>query len=339
MPHSILRRITRHAALLFLGMLGGMLSVLACEMPPPGPRDLRIPGYYSDKASSIIDKNLLQENLRASEIPNQFANRIAGWSDDFLRTGDPEVAQCTLEWLSAWARGGALLGSMKRVNNDQSQYVREWLLDAAAISYLKVRGHANQTQKVEIASWLRQLSRANFSYWDDLRHKRNNHFYWTGVGILATAIATDDESLWRIGRDIYARGAHDIESDGSLPLEMARRSRALHYHDYALAPLVMMAEIARLRGEDWYGENENAIHRLALRVSAGYANPAWFTERSGVEQEPPKVGGFTGWVEFYRKRVPDPSAFDALHAQGPFREPRLGGDLTLMAERGIQAGR
>ena len=85
-----------------------------------------------------------------------------------------------------------------------------------------------------IAPWLEQLSRANLAYWDNPRHKRNNHYYWTGVGIMATALATRDAGLLRTAQAIYRKGIDDIQADGSLPMEMARGARALHYHDLSL---------------------------------------------------------------------------------------------------------
>ena len=68
-----------------------------------------------------------------------------------------------------------------------------------------------------------------------------------GLGVLATGLATDDDALWQAGHAAFQKGIDDIQDDGSLPLEMARGQRALHYHDYALAPLVMMAELASAR--------------------------------------------------------------------------------------------
>jgi hypothetical protein len=94
----------------------------------------------------------------------------------------------------------------------------------------------------------------------------------------------------------------------------------------------MMAELARLRGQDWYASRNHAIDRLARRVIEGSRDPAWFNQHTGVAQLPLQA---SGWVEFYRLRSPDGGVFDAAHARGPFHSPRLGGDLTLMATHGI----
>lgn len=319
-----------------LGLLSAALAVgpvhAACPPPPPGEPDIRAMGYYTDKANSVIDPALQQQNREATAPLDRYAAQVARMSDDYLRSGDSAAAQCTLDWLAGWADDRAMLGQMIRVNNDQSFYMRQWMLDAVAMAYVKVRDQADAEQRARIAPWLGQLARANLAYWDSPRRRRNNHYYWGGLGVLATGLATDDDALWRAGHAAFQSGVDAIQADGSLPLEMARGQRALHYHDYALAPLVMMAELARLRGQDWYADNHHAIDRLARRVIDGSNDTRWFEQHTGVPQTPLRP---SGWVEFYRLRSPDGGLFDAAHARAPFHDPRLGGDLSLMASQGI----
>ena len=319
-----------------LGLLSAALAAApayaACPPPPAGYPDIRALGYYTDKAGSVIDPVLHQQNKDATAPLDRYAADVARMSDDYLRTGDPAAAQCTLSWLGAWADDGAMLGQMIRVNNDQSFYMRHWMLDAVAMAYLKVHDQAGARQRARIDPWLQKLALANLAYWDNPKRRRNNHYYWGGLGVLAAGLSTSDEALWQAGHAAFQKGIDDIQDDGSLPLEMTRGQRALHYHDYALAPLVMMAELARLRGQDWYASRDHAIDRLARRVVEGSKDPAWFNEHTGVAQLPLQA---SGWVEFYRLRSPDGGLFDAAHARGPFHSPRLGGDLTLMATHGI----
>lgn len=313
-------------------LLASAGAFAACPAPPPGQLDIRSIGYYADKVGSVIDPALQQQNKDATAPLDRYAADVARMSDDYLRTSDPAAAQCTLSWLGAWADDGAMLGQMIRVNNDQSFYMRQWMLDAVAMAYLKVHDQANPQQRARIDPWLQKLARANLAYWDNPKRRRNNHYYWGGLGVLATGLTTDDDALWQAGHAAFQKGIDDIQDDGSLPLEMARGQRALHYHDYALAPLVMMAELARLRGQDWYASRNHAIDRLARRVIEGSRDPAWFNQHTGVAQLPLQA---SGWVEFYRLRSPDSGLFDAAHARGPFHSPRLGGDLTLLATHGI----
>ncbi|WMJ68471.1 mannuronate-specific alginate lyase [Stenotrophomonas sp. 24(2023)] len=325
-----------HSPLIRLSLLTVALAAAqaawSCPPPPHGQPDIRAMGYYTDKASSIIDPVLQQQNREATAPLDRYAADVARMSDDYLRNGDRAAAQCTLTWLAGWANDHAMLGQMIRVNNDQSFYMRQWMLGAVAMAYLKVLDQADERQRAIIAPWLQQIARANLVYWDNPKRKRNNHYYWGGLGVLATGLATHDEALWRAGHAAYSSGADAIGADGSLPLEMARRQRALHYHDYALAPLVMMAELGRLRGQDWYAENHHAIDRLARRVIEGSRDTRWFDEQAGVAQEPLRP---SGWVEFYRLSSGDPGLYEAAHAHAPFHDPRMGGDLSLMARQGI----
>ena len=110
--------------------------------------------------------------------------------------------------------------------------------------------------------------------------------------------------------------------------------RSLHYHNYALAPLVVMAEIgSRTTGEDWYGRRDHRLDLLAERVVSGWRNSFWFAEKAGVSQD--KLGGHTdlGWVELYRHHALNPAHFEDLHKAGPYDEARLGGNLTLMGDK------
>ncbi|MEJ2896527.1 polysaccharide lyase [Bordetella avium] len=331
----VFRRLAAWAVLGIATVSATLVFAAECETPPPAERNIRVMGYYRDAASSVIDPALKVENKAATRPFRRFVEGLATMSDAYIGRHDEGAARCALSWLDAWAEGGAMLGQMIRVNNDQSEYVRQWTLGAAGIAYLKTRRAATPDQRKVIQAWLKQLARATLVYWESPKHKRNNHYYWTGLGVLAAALATHDQGLLDSARSIYQQGIDDIQADGSLPMEMARKRRALHYHDYAIAPLVMMAELARLEGQDWYAYRPQALERLAERVATGYQDPFWFNQQAGVRQEPVRPSGSSGWVEFYRLRSPHPERFETLHEQGPFRDPWMGGDLTLMAREGI----
>jgi poly(beta-D-mannuronate) lyase len=319
--------------------LTGTAGALAaeCPVPPPGMRDIRAQGYYVDAAHSVIDEAKKRANTEMTQPLDDFTKQVADMSDLYRGKQDVAAGKCAIEWISSWARDGAMLGTMVHINNDQSDYLRQWVLDGVSISYLKTQNLATDKQRAQIEPWLKQLAVANLAYWDNPKKKRNNHYYWTGVGIMGAAVATGDEPLLNTARAIYEKGVGDIEDDGSLPMEMARGKRALHYHNYALAPLVLMAELARLKGQDWYAYRNNRIHLLAERVASGYRDSAWFTDHAGVKQDKWIPDGEAGWVEFYRLRTSHPEIFDDLHNAGQFRDPRMGGDLTLMARVGITA--
>lgn len=326
----------RAAAILFASLLHATAFAYDCPPPTPGLRDIAVNGYYSDEAGSIRDEAKFKASHEASKPFEAFGNLVARQSDRYLEKNEPDAAACTIAWLERWAQDGAMLGKMVRINNDQSEYVRKWTNATAAIAWNKVRKQAAPEQRARIDAWLIEVSRATLDYWQRKpTAKRNNHYYWVAVGVMATAVATGEHSLLDAARSIYQHGIREIQDDGVLPYEMKRGVRALHYHNYAMMPLVMLAEMARKAGEDWFAYQDYRIDKLAARVAAGFRDPAWFDRAAGAAPQiiPPPAD--LCWVEIYRLRVPTGEDFHGVASvQNGLYQRALGGKLALMAQRG-----
>jgi poly(beta-D-mannuronate) lyase len=65
-------------------------------------------------------------------------------------------------------------------------------------------------------------------------------------------VVTNDNVLFRFGIKKYISAIKSMNKDGSFPLEMARGYRAIHYQNFAILPLVYIAEIAARQGYDLY---------------------------------------------------------------------------------------
>ncbi|MEQ1615365.1 MAG: alginate lyase family protein, partial [Hyphomicrobiaceae bacterium] len=152
-----------------------------------------------------------------------------------------------------------------------------------------------------------------------------------GLGIAATALATDSDRHWQIARAIMADAARDIAADGTLPMEIARGGRAIHYHAFAVMPLVVLAELGRARGEDWYALGDGALHRLVDVTLRGLADPALFDRLAQVAQQRPvtHVGG-AGWLQLYGARFPERLQNRPLPDTKPGHR-WIGGDVTVLA--------
>jgi poly(beta-D-mannuronate) lyase len=164
---------------------------------------------------------------------------------------------------------------------------------------------------------------------------RNNHAYWAGLAVAATGVATNDHRLFDWGISRGRVGLAQIQADGTLPLELARKSLALHYHAFALAPLVLLAEIAVANGVPFYDENHGALRRLADKVLAGMDHLEIFEALVNAPQKftlPPDATHLA-WAEAYGARFPDPRIARWLSASRPLVDMRLGGDQTLTFAR------
>ncbi len=84
---------------------------------------------------------------------------------------------------------------------------------------------------------------------------------------------------------------------------MERLPRALYYHVFSAVPLVLMAELAASRGEDWYALGDGALHRLVKLSHASLNDPAIFDRIARVPQERP-LNTRSGWLQLYLARFP-----------------------------------
>ena len=275
--------------------------------------DLTTDGFYKlgDPTHSIVDPVRQEAYERSSGPVKETGQRIVAAADAYRTKGSRAAAECALQHIDALARQHSLTGKM---SSNQAYYVQGWVSGAVAIAYLKIRdAHlATPTQAKEIADWLVNIGAETRSYFDPRRVKgtsdaRNNHLYWAGVELAAIGVAANNRAdfEWAVGT--YDAGLKQIRPDGTLPLEMARGQRALHYHLYALAPLVMLAEFGEANGLDLYARDDGAIHRLVNVSIEGLADPSPFAKATGVQQEMPKSvsGDQIGWAPLYVRRFPN----------------------------------
>jgi poly(beta-D-mannuronate) lyase len=306
-----LRRPCRRTAVLLLAL--GCRAAFACEAPPPAVIDIDANSYYSDSHHSIIDPVRKARNEAAVKPVNDYLEVVAHAATDWQRRHDGERARCALDWLGAWADAGAMLGKM---TTEQSFYTRKWTLGGLALSYARVQPAATPEQRKRIEAWLLALADATIRHADAHKGGRNNHYYWEGLAVTAVGAVTRDARSLAWGRKVFDEAMGQVQPDGSLPREMERAARALHYHLFAAAPLVMMASILDVQSAQ--------LDRLVTFSRAGVADPAAIEKVTGVRQERP--GGMPGWIAIYDRHA----------GQAPARaypannwDARMGGDRSL----------
>ena len=294
-----------------------------CPAPPSFDKTLEIGSYYVDSHASVADPQKLAAFQKASEAPTHLSQFAALAADAYLYKGSRAAAVCVYSLLDAAAKANAWAGKMPGF---QGVYVQNWLLSAVAISYLKVRpsGVATPHQDATIQKWFKMLGSRVEDYFSRAIMRgdsdgQNNHLYWAGLAIAAASIACNRPKDFESALSTYRAGLDAIQPDGSLIAEMNRGQMALHYHLYALAPLIMLAELAEANGLDLYAEHDGAIHRLVNLCVAGLEDPSLFEKRTGVAQlvTLPYAGSDVGWAVPYVRRFPNPQ-LSALLAKAPW---------------------
>lgn len=283
-----------------------------CPDPPPFSKSIDAESYYSDAHHSIIDPVKKAAEEKATEAPTHLGQWATEAADAFITKGSRAAAACVYTLLDDAAKAKAWSGAMP---TGQGHYEQKWLLAGTSIAYLKVRntGIGTPAQERDIKKWFSTLANRVTDYVDSKERDPgsdawNNHRYWAGLAVAAAGIAINDRSDYTFGIDAYKAGVDQIQPSGVLPLEMNRAGRALHYHLYALAPLIMIAELAEANGTDLYTYDNGALHRLVKLCIAGLANPNLFAKATGVPQDvtgAPYKGADIGWAFPYNQRFPN----------------------------------
>jgi poly(beta-D-mannuronate) lyase len=225
---------------LFLFLAAVALSGAAfaeCPAPPAAQRDIIADSYYDDPPTYSHIDPVKHAAYEAAVGPIEaYLNTVAAQAS----TNNPDGAACALRWLVAWAEGDALLGKIKK---EQAHYERKWVLAGLALSYAKVRPAASRDQRAAIDIWLQAIADGVKKHSDTFKGQRNNHYYWEGLAVAATGAVTGNKRDVDWGRKVFADAEVQIADDGTFPLEMNRGARALHYHLFAAAPLVMLESI------------------------------------------------------------------------------------------------
>jgi poly(beta-D-mannuronate) lyase len=304
----------------------------SCPALPHLAPDLVTDGFYrlDDPTHSIIDPVRQEAYRKSSGKVKDVGMAIVKAADDYRTSGSRQAAQCATSLIVTMAQDGSLSGKM---SSSQAYYVQGWVVGAVAIAYLKVRetGDATPEQNAVIAKWLHRVGEETRD-WYELHTKKdwgkgNNHLYWAGVELAAIGVAANNQDDFHWAMATYDNGVDQIQPDGTLPLEMARGSKALHYHLYALAPLVLLAEFGEANHLDLYAHAAGAIHRLVNVSVSGLQHPALFEKATGVKQEVPRVisGDQIGWAPPYVRRFPNPELARMIQAAPSLSVYYLGG--------------
>lgn len=254
-----------------------------------------VPGYvpfYADRdkggAFSVIDPATMDAMNRAMAGFNKGQRDWLRMTNKVAADGDAATVRCAFAWLQIWAQGRHMLGAPagSQPEQYQSRYEMKWALQGLATAYaLVLRPRFEAAERAPVEAWLREAGQqvAAFNIERPGEGKLNNHYYWGGASVMAVALATDDRPLRELAWRTYRAGIDEIREDGSLPREMTRRQQALHYHNYSLTPLLMMAELARRSGEDWYAYRPERLPQLVALILHALADPVFAQTFFGIE--------------------------------------------------------
>lgn len=282
----------------------------ACTVPPP-ESTIDPPGFYDDPAGY----QQAVKPMRAYVSQLNKAAEAGDWA-------------CTLDMLEGWAQADALMGPIRGY---QGHYERSWAGTDFALVFRRAQklGHPDAARTDTITRWLTRIAVATRDA-QEINSLHNNLTYWAGLNLAAIGTVVHRGDLVNAGVARVREGIRDIGPHGELQRELKRGDRALHYHTFALLPLVFTAELVKSRNIDLYAENQHAIGRLADLVTRAVQDPASFSAVSPVKQDlfPWTFQDELSWMEPYYASQHDARLSPLIAARRPFHEWRLGGNVT-----------
>lgn len=325
----------------FLLPVGVVKKRTTCgEFPAPYLEQMVFPSKYegSDSARDELNEAAEARYLQLTASIKTLESLIAKWSDQYL-AGNLGARECGLALIEEWARQGAL--SHKQINN-MGQSVRKWALATLAVHYLKLVSPGNAPELDEnrrrlIEDWFVGHAYEVKEYYSYRPlEKVNNHDYWAAWAVMLVATRVNDRELFDWSLEKYREAISQIDRDGYLPNEMARQTRALSYHNYALHPLVWLAVFAQANGVELSPAQSAALERLVNRTLEGLEDPEPFVLLTGHAQEmeglltPYNLAWMEVWVSGFKAQG---AMNDYLVRYRPMRSTRLGGNLSLLFNR------
>ena len=217
-------------------------SILA--IPDPVDYYLVMPAFYKNRSGW----------QRAWAPLQQFEDYVTKMAKLYVTTGKNSYVRCLAKTLSEWAEKESLLSYDYHGNDHQAWFAIEWTTSSAGFAYSIIRDNDSLESKKrkKIEHWLNKVAKKQISYSGGSTSCCNNHSYWRGLEAAIVGVVTNDDDLFRFGIKKYISAINSMNKNGSFPLEMARGNRAIHYQNFAILPLVYIAEIAARQGYDLY---------------------------------------------------------------------------------------
>jgi hypothetical protein len=341
---------------------------------PPAPRprrDIQANKFYNDSKSSILDPVRFARWLNNSKPFNDVAEFVAHMAD----ARHPAARDCAFRWLITWARHRAMLGSGR---TNQHDMLRAWTATGLAMSLWRMvalcdtssppspsallvgvrnrpRPLVQRLEFQEIVRWLVLCTKRAMAKFikPTSRSTMNNHAYSVGLCCLIVGVLARDDALLAFARRKFDDAVGHIAADGTLPFELQRGRRAVHYHCFSLTHIVLMAEVAHAAlGEDWAATRGGAsLRALVDRTLGGLRDPLSFAPLINMSDIEVPTGPVRAVAAFALRRSWGNSSLSVRDAdlQTLLREtyglarrencfdPRSGGNLCDMAGDGFSA--
>jgi poly(beta-D-mannuronate) lyase len=313
-----------------------------CPVTPPPVIALDFGSRYAegDSSRSQLDEEADRAADAALAPVEEFLRDLTRMAGELHKddTDRAAVADCAIGAMAEWAEAGALTD----LRTDTANLTLGARVAGFALVAMQAAPHATRAGELDaVRRWLSVLTRAQMVWWEAEapRHARQGNLRaWAALGAATVAGLNDDPvarawAAWSVDYILCT-----ANPDGSLPQEMRRGKRALHYQLHALAPLSVTVLQLERQGMALKDACDGALRRAARfaldDLSTGAATQAITGEVQTFFDGTDKVEEWhLAWLEAHVALFPEDDRADVaaiLQRDRPLNYSKLGGNQTAM---------
>jgi poly(beta-D-mannuronate) lyase len=255
---------------------GPVTAPFQCRPVPPPTLDMSgLESRYvkDDPTQSRIDPANAAKEAARGKVLWDYVMQLGRLGDQYMLStpARPEIAECVIRHLAAWARAGALTRNIEQnheIGRHQAIMLQAWSLAGFTFAYMKLGERAPSDDTRDILQWFKVLSDSAVREFSDRRNKwyqkrSSNHGLWAGLAVANSGIILNDKSKLDFGLTILRAGLAAAAADGRLPEEMARGERAMLYQSFATMAIMGLVAIADANGSKLNATEEDKLARIA----------------------------------------------------------------------------
>jgi poly(beta-D-mannuronate) lyase len=278
------------------------VTTFKCPTPAPAMVDMSalFAFYKPDHTMSVIDRTKMQALVKRTWPVIVIKKNLSASVVAALNTPSAAAAAraCIVKQVDLWASKNAMLGNV--ATNDPLGHrvaimTMAWTGVSIANALQVTDGIAplSPDAKSRIRTWFAEMTKqieADFAprerpAKDKWLDANANHRFWAGAGVGLMAVETGDRAAFDWAMMILRTALTDVSADGSMPSEMWRGGKALHYQNFSLQSLAILVSLADANGVALTDAEEKTLARAARFALRTFADPTALEKSSGRKQE------------------------------------------------------
>ena len=256
--------------------------VESCSALPPVAKVSGVSIYQDPAHSGLASPELEKANEQALGGIKTFMGCIEAVLD---RRSSPAELSTSYDALGKWAAAGALL---EPPTDSAGRVTRVFMAAGFGIIILKFRAHEVATTP-QVANWYSKLSAAVRL---DYQNFDTNVYAWAGAANALSALVHADNDAYAFQNDVWRKELGRIDQEGMLAPEIARKQRALVYHQLAASGLIILHRARQSLGIPDDAVTSAEMKRLLDQIGHSLCDPSHLASVAGVQQEMPGNWGF-----------------------------------------------